>query len=465
MSTSIFDLRDLAQFYATSHRESTYEIVSIVAYLIGVPKPIFENVHEPPQMEYYQRLEYNKNARIIRNLCRIRTSIELNYKRINEGMRMEYRSILSMPEYVPQECLNQLSADGISFVKKSSTKLFQHIIEINRLISDRINNCKNLFPTWINWEYVKELFVMPDGLTEQGTKVAAEQYYSKKNCYPYQVYLNWFPEERGNILYNDRKFVNLLYEWHNDYFEDEDKVSDVGDRVKGNIYDFLDDSQKAVVLVDCENSDPYRLNAVLNNLDAEELQKISSIILFDDVHTSVAWRTFEKYTTVPVEHLLVQRLKEDKSLVDPTLMGRTFQEFYRNEVDSFVLVSSDSDYWALIRSLPEAHFLVMIETEKCGPDMKRALETADIFYCYIDDFYSGNSEEIKRNALIMEMNSYLEQESKFNVNEMMDKALRATRVSMTKAERKQFFDRYVRQMELVMEDNGDVVIRLKYKNR
>jgi uncharacterized LabA/DUF88 family protein len=166
-----------------------------------------------------------------------------------------------------------------------------------------------------------------------------------------------------------------------------------------------------------------------------------------------------------VEHLLVQRLKEDKSLVDPTLMGRTFQEFYRNEVDSFVLVSSDSDYWALIRSLPEAHFLVMIETEKCGPDMKRALETADIFYCYIDDFYSGNSEEIKRNALIMEMNSYLEQESKFNVNEMMDKALRATRVSMTKAERKQFFDRYVRQMELVMEDNGDVVIRLKYKNR
>ena len=33
---------------------------------------------------------------------------------------------------------------------RSSTKLCHHIIEINRLISDRINNCKSLFPIWID---------------------------------------------------------------------------------------------------------------------------------------------------------------------------------------------------------------------------------------------------------------------------------------------------------------------------
>ena len=72
---------------------------------------------------------------------------------------------------------------------------------------------------------------------------------------------------------------------------------------------------------------------------------------------------------------------------------------YKNDVDSFVIVSSDSDYWGLISSLPDAHFLVMIEREKCGPDMKEALADSGIFYCYLDDFYSGNSEDIKKQVL------------------------------------------------------------------
>ena len=59
---------------------------------------------------------------------------------------MEYRGLLSMPEILPMSSMQQLSNDGISFIKKSSTKLCHHIIEINRLISDRINNCKSLFP-------------------------------------------------------------------------------------------------------------------------------------------------------------------------------------------------------------------------------------------------------------------------------------------------------------------------------
>ena len=123
--------------------DSTYELVSKVAYLIGVPLRIFQNEHEPPKIEIYNRLEQDKNARIIRNLCIIRTAIERNYRKINDIMRMEYRGLLSMPEILPTSSMQQLSNDGISFIKKSSTKLCHHIIEINRLISDRINNCKS----------------------------------------------------------------------------------------------------------------------------------------------------------------------------------------------------------------------------------------------------------------------------------------------------------------------------------
>ena len=162
-----------------TYKDSTYEIVSKVAYLIGVPKRIFDNEHEAPKLDIYDRLEADKTARIIRHLCIIRTAIERNFKYINDRMRFEYSSIINMPEYAPQDSLNQLSADGINFIKKSSTKLCHHIIEINKLISDRINNCKKLFPLWINWQYVKNLFIMPEGLSEAGTKAAADLYYSR----------------------------------------------------------------------------------------------------------------------------------------------------------------------------------------------------------------------------------------------------------------------------------------------
>ena len=47
-----------------AYRDSTYELVSKVAYLLGVPKRIFDNEHEPPKLEVYERLEKDKNARI-----------------------------------------------------------------------------------------------------------------------------------------------------------------------------------------------------------------------------------------------------------------------------------------------------------------------------------------------------------------------------------------------------------------
>ena len=46
-------------------------------------------------------------------------------------------------------------------------------------------------------------------------------------CYPYQMYINWFPAEEGNILFNDKKFVTLLYSWNGDRFTEYSKVSDV----------------------------------------------------------------------------------------------------------------------------------------------------------------------------------------------------------------------------------------------
>lgn len=445
------------------YKDSTYDIVSKVAYLIGVPKHIFENEHEPPKLEIYEILDKDKAARIIRNLCVVRAAIERKFGKINDKIRKEFKSIYSLPELIPQDALRQLELDGASFYKKSSTKLAHHIIEINKLIRDRINNCKHIFPVWLNWDYIRDLFNMKNGLTEEGTKAAAGVYFTNLECYPYSIYINWNPQPNGNILYNDKKFVTLLYQWHNDYFGDYSKVSDAGSFVKSNIYDFIDDAKRVVMAVDCENSDPYRLCATLKGLDADITAKIQKIMLFDDVHTVDAWRILESHTKIPVEHIMTERVKQTKSLVDIELTAMTCREHYVNLVDSFIIVSSDSDYWGLISSLPEAKFLVMIEREKCGPDMKAALSNSGIFYCYIDDFYTGDGEDLKKNALFNELYKALDDALKLNVNDMFESALTATRINMSAAAKRQFFEKHIRPMRLVIDEAGNASLELRRK--
>ena len=216
-------------------------------------------------------------------------------------------------------------------------------------------------------------------------------------------------------------------------------------------------------MVDCENSDPYKLSATLKRLNYEYTKKISAIILFDDVHAASGWGILENFTRIPVEHILIERLKQNKSLVDIKLTARACQEYYENHVDSFIIVSSDSDYWGLISSLPKARFLVMVEREKCGPDMKNALVNKGIFYCYIDDFYTGDMEELKLSAMFREMYHYIDSTVRLNVNAMFDEALRATRIEMTPAEKKQFYDKYIRTMQMSIGEDGNVLIEIKKK--
>ncbi len=282
--------------------------------------------------------------------------------------------------------------------------------------------------------------------------------------YPYQQYINWPAENEGNILYCDGKFVPLLYSWNNDEFIDMSLVSDVSDKTKGNIYKFIEESDKCAFIVDCENSDPYRLCAAIRNLDEKKLAKIEKIILFDDVHAASAWEILGKYVKIPVEYIMIERLKDNKSLADVKVAARTVKEFYSNEVDSFVLVSSDSDYWGLIEELPEANFLVMVEHEKCSYALKEILINHGIFYCYIDDFYSGDGEGIKMEALQKELARTIKASLDLNLYHLMDEVLSRTRIKMTKADIDNFINRKVKN-NLKLEISEDGNVRVEYRTK
>lgn len=432
-----------------------YDIVSRVAYLIGVEKRHFENEHEPPKIEIFKELEKDKAARIVRNLCIVRNSFERNYGKLITEFTYYHKNIGSVPDLIPIDALDDLARNGISLYM-NRPNIDQYIITINREISNRIANCQKLFPEWLKWQYIKELFIMPNGMKPEGIKASGMEFVANVKRYPYQVYINWSGGDNGNILYSDKKFVTLLYETHEDYFEDLSLVSDVGDIASDNIYDFISESNRLTVVVDCENSDPVKLAAFLSGLSPEQQSKITKVMLFDSDYTTSGWAVLSKIPSLPFERIVVKRLVESKSQVDMTLAARTCKEVYTNGVDSVILVSSDSDYWALIQTLSDVDFMVMVEREKCGASIKKALDSQNIIYCYLDDFCTSASYKIKTTALIEDINAYLKKQVSFNVKEMLNNALHNTWVEMTMAERNNFYDRYIKHMRLVIDADGNV---------
>ncbi len=96
------------------------------------------------------------------------------------------------------------------------------------------------------------------------------------------MYVHWIPVDAGSILYSDGKFLSVIYKQHDDHFDDYIKYRDAHSETKNNIYDFVKQSNRTAIVVDCENSDVYKLYSVLRNLDADELNKIEKIYLYDD---------------------------------------------------------------------------------------------------------------------------------------------------------------------------------------
>lgn len=199
---------------------------------------------------------------------------------------------------------------------------------------------------------------------------------------------------------------------------------------------------------------------MLNSLKNRNLnQKIIKIILCDDSHTATAWGILNRFTDIPVEHELIARIKADKSLVDPKLVAKVCREVYRNGVDSVILFASDSDYWGMISEVTEADHLVMVESGKCGPDLKKALMDASIPYAYIDDFCTGNGYAMKISAVITEFRNRLDA---FHVDlqAMLEDSICAARADMSANEFQQFYDRYVRPMRLNISQNGEASLEL-----
>lgn len=437
---------------------ATTSLVTLVSYMMGLDIETMENHYKEQNEERIRELQGEKSVTIIRYLNRLRTTLMLNFKKIDDEMVYNLGNIDRMP-YFHQGEIKQLQAWGINVVK-TNMRAEKYNLYFCELIAKYIDDCKSFFPDWVNFEYIKDLFIVPSYEKAGALKSEFAKYMENRKNYPFQMYIHWNPGEYGNILSNDGKFLATIYAQHKDVFLDRSKYRDAKDDTKQSIYNYIHESNRVVIVVDCENSDVYKLFGVLKNLEEEELEKIEKIMLYDDYHTSAGWDWLEKFIHIQVEHIEVERVADHKSLVDICMTVGVCEAYYRDQIDSFILCSSDSDFWGLISSLPDARFLVFYEYAKCGKVIKDALNLRQIYHCAMDDFYTGNAGELKQIVLKKELESRLPQLLGENSRRLLDILYEKARITASDAEKQRFYEKYIKTLKLKMNENGDFYIEM-----
>ena len=389
------------------YKENTKDIVSIVAYMSGVQRRALIENYFSECPDALKQLDNISELRIIRSLCKLRTTLFLKFKKTDDLMKYDLKNLNSISWFSYQD-IKELEENGIPILKVNY-RSSKYMSDFNRLIQEHINSCKNFFPAWLNWDYIKDLFVIPKGQVESVVIKEFNKYMENLGNYPYQVYLHWKPYDCGNMLFNDKKFVSIIYDLNDDFFNENEKVTDAADYTKTNIYDFIQRNESTAIVV----------------------------------------------------HIEVERVVDNKSLVDIKMTAGVCREFYDNKITSFILASSDSDYWGLISSLPNADFLVMYEYNKCGSAIKQALDTRGIYYCSIDDFCSGNIEVFKNSVLLDLLKSRINEIPDINGRDLVDEIYQSARLEAGDTEKNQFFERYIKTLRLSVDLNGVFTIHIK----
>ena len=332
----------------------TKEVVTAIAYLIGVRKSALETSFREECPDTLDTLYASKEATIIRYLSKLRTSLFQHFKKTDDAMRYDLKNLTSL-EWYDKDNIRQLEKWGIQVIQ-ANYRSEKYMQDLTRLINEHIDSCSGLFYDWINWDYIRNLFYVPKYNKPNVMKDEFTKYMANIEYYPFQQYIYWTPGNYGGILSSDRKFLKLLYEMNGDVFSDYTKYHDADDDTRNNIYNFIDSSAKTAIAVDCENSNPFKLYSVLKGLNQEELARIEKITLYDDPNTTTGWDWLSKFTQIPVEHIEIDRVTDRKSLLYLTDFGKEMADrvitcFY--EVENMAFNGFTEEEIKTIRELSE----------------------------------------------------------------------------------------------------------------
>ena len=127
-------------------------------------------------------------------------------------------------------------------------------------------------------------------------------------------------------------------------------------------------------------------------------------------------------------------------------------------MDSFILVSSDSDYFGLIDSLGDAKFLIMLERDQTSGEFIKRITDNGICYCYTDEFYTGDDSTLKQTVVLKEVKTLVNDRVRFNSNDFPEVSIYKARAEFSDAEYDSFCRKYIKPMHIAVSENGDVSI-------
>lgn len=443
------------------YRNHSKKIALTIGYMLGVKPEYLEKIPDFPE-EYAvleQMLSKNDDLNAIRYLNNIRTSIMLSFTEISRKMR----------DLTPIDQIDRLKEDFSSLRKidiiiyTGRNDLYEYIRLINKEIGKRIDKARPYFPNWVNFSHIRTAFVCPPNLNyeEEGIRFS-----HNRDFYPYRKYFYWkFAEELGNILLSDEKVLRVLYENGGEEFRERERVVDVSDAVKENIHIFFNKGSRIQAYIDGENVDPYRFSSMINGLTEEEIRKIDKIIVYYDVkYSTKAWMILRRFVRgVEVELIGVERIYEEKSLVDHKLVAGVSKAVYKDGVDSVMLCSSDSDFWTVIENV-EANYIVMVESDKCGKEFKDILKEHDVFYCYTDKFIQKEEDYYLETVLNMETKSILDERINalgINLRDILAEALRNSYAQIPPQRKENLYNEYVKNLRVVIDDDGTISLTME----
>ncbi len=477
------------------------DTVTTVAYLLGVGDRYLygsEDKESNFDAQILESLKQNDKATAIRYLSIVRCEILSKYGKIRDtkfnGPATESENFASCFDRGMLEFLSAHKMEVVYVKVKGSESIYGNVAYINQYLADSIDGIRDLFPDWIKFEYIKGLFLMPGGEAGvNGSNVSTvakrdavfasinaehTRFMENRTAYPYKTYLDWPKVLSGydnNIILNDQKFLKLLYAANGDIFKASEYVVDARQEYKQSFYSFVNSAKKVSIFVDCENVDPYAFVSMLMNMDKENLSKIEEIVLYDDVNTSEGWKYIEDYVDIDVKftYNLMERVLDNKSLVDTAMATGACKAYYKDDVDSIVLASSDSDFWGLITQVPLAKYYILNERAKTSPAITDKFKDYGINYTFMDDFAKDKVQDFKEKVLVGALRKQI---NRFNethewefedVGEMVDSLFYRAYIKGPKEqidhEKKTFFNKYLKKGFVIRceeDEEGKILFKL-----
>lgn len=130
------------------------------------------------------------------------------------------------------------------------------------------------------------------------------------------------------------------------------------------------------VYIDCDNINYFKFLALVHEMSKQSNQFVVKV--FVDTKTSILWECLPTgCRNVKLEVISVDRIVNLKSMVDMVMTTEICKDVYKNGVDSIYIVSSDSDFLGLIRTVKIKDLSVIFNYDDTSKNYINYLVTND----------------------------------------------------------------------------------------